>query len=165
MIKLAILWCGFRTCSLSTAAAGSTRLYLLVGDLKEVNIVCVHFSRITYFSSTNIIHFSPQTVHHSWLSCSQFLFIMITYFDNEIYCLIIICLRESDYGLQSFIMFMYNTAIFYTLVKIFSTMCMKIWTVDFWIEDDSTLLYMICNVLFIFCEKNSNYIWLYWKRQ
>ena len=88
--------------------------------------MCVHFSRVTYFSSANIIHFSPQTVHHSLLSCSQFLFIMITYFDNETYCLIIICPGESDYSLQSFTIFMYKTAIFYTLIKIFSTMCMKI---------------------------------------
>ena len=35
---------------------------------------------------------------------------------------------------------------------------------SFWIEG-STLLYMIYNVLFIFCEKNSNYVWLYWNKQ
>ena len=54
--------------------------------------MCVHFRRVTYSSGT---FFSPQY-------CTQFpfimftdMFIIITYFDNGTYYLVIICLEHS----------------------------------------------------------------------
>ena len=57
--------------------------------------VCVHFSRVTYFSSAHFIHFFPQVPYtipdYHVLKYVHYEYI---YVDNEMYYFIIICLGD-----------------------------------------------------------------------
>ena len=59
MIKLVMdsLDLDFVKCCSSGSHKG---LCFLEGDLKGVSSVCVYFSRVTYFSHANCVHFFPQ---------------------------------------------------------------------------------------------------------
>ena len=76
------------TCTLSNAAAaaavGRIRGCFLVGYLQAVSSVCA-LQQVTYFVGQTVFTFFPQLTIPDYHV--QFIFFIISYFDNETYCM------------------------------------------------------------------------------
>ena len=85
MIKLDMdcLHLYFVKCSSSGSHKG---LYFLVGDLKGVSSVCVlQWGNLLFLVQTVFTTSPPPQFTNSQLSCSKFLFIITSYFDNDVF--------------------------------------------------------------------------------
>ena len=111
-----MLLCGFRTCSFVNSCSEKQKKCVLAGYLKEVNsmhalprghLLFWHpFFRVLFTMFTNML-------------------ILIIYFDNGMYYLVIICL-EDDNRLRSSTRFMHKKGILFHIGEDILTICMKI---------------------------------------